>query len=82
MNCDKLAAAKEIADDRRQRLRIDQFLRRHRFDALIEQRHAFLDETFGARQADAALVGEQFADRADAAAAQMVNVVQRCLRPF
>ena len=45
-------------------------------DALIEQRHALLDQAFGARQADAALVGEQFAHRADAAAAEMVNVVQ------
>jgi hypothetical protein len=52
------------------------------FDALIEQRHALLDEAFGAGQADAALVGEQFAHRAHAAAAQVVNVVQRCLRPF
>ena len=78
----QLAAAKEIADDRRERLRIDELLRRHRLDALIEQRHAFLDEAFGARQADAALVGEQFADRADAAAAEMVNVVQLTLRPF
>ena len=73
----KLAAAEEIADDGGERLRIDQLLRRHRFDALVEQRHAFLDQTFGAGQADAALVGEQFAHGADAAAAQMIDVVQR-----
>ena len=48
-----------------------------RFDALIEQRHALLDEAFGAGQADAALVGEQFAHGADAAAAEMIDVVQR-----
>ena len=53
-----------------------------RFDALIEQRHALLDQAFGAGQADAALVGEQFAHRADAAAAQMVNVVQRAFALF
>ena len=27
-------------------------MRRHRLDALVEQRHALLDEAFGARQAD------------------------------
>ena len=77
MNCDKLAAAEEIADHGRKRLRIDQLLRRHRFHALIEQRHALFDQAFGAGQADAALVGEQFAHRADAAAAQVIDVVQR-----
>ena len=82
MNWRQLAAAKEIADDGGQRLRIDELLRHHRLDALIKQRHAFLDETFGARQTDAALVGEQFADRADAAAAQMVNVVHAALALF
>ncbi len=78
----QLRAAKEIADDRRKRLRIDEFLRRHRLDALVEQRHALLDEAFGARETDAALVGEQFADRADAAAAEMVNVVHAALALF
>ena len=37
---------------------------------------------FGARQTDTALVGEQFADCADAAAAEMVNVVQRTFTLF
>src|SRR5208283_316003 len=78
----ELRAAKEIANDRRERLRVDQFLRRHLLDALIEQRHAFLDETFRAREANAALVGEQFADRADAAAAKMVNVVHAAFTFF
>ena len=72
----KLAAAEEIADHRRERLGIDQLLRRHRFDALVEQRHALLDQALGAGQADAALVGEQFAHGAHAAAAQVVDVVQ------
>ena len=71
----ELGAAEEIADDGRERLGIDEFLGRHGLDALIEQRHAFLDEAFGAGEADAALVGEQFADGADAAAAEVVNVV-------
>ena len=71
----ELRAAKEIANDRRERFGIDELLRRHGFNALIEQRHAFLDEAFGARKPDPALVGEQLADRADAAAAQVVNVI-------
>ena len=77
----KLAAAKEVADDGRQRLRVDQLLRRHGFDALIKQRHALLDEALGAGQADAALIGEQFAHGAHPAAAQVINVIQTCLRP-
>ena len=44
---------------------------------LIEQRHALFHQALGAGQTDAALVGEQFADRADAAAAEMIDVVQR-----
>ena len=48
---------------------------------LIEEGHALLDQAFGAGQAHPALVGEQFADRADAAAAQVIDVIQTCLRP-
>src|SRR5579859_2112792 len=73
----QLRAAEEIANDRRKRLGIDELLWRHRLDALVKQRHAFLDEALGAGQTDAALVGQQFTDRADAAAAEMVNVVER-----
>ena len=61
----------------RQRLRIDQLLRRHAVDVHVEQRHALFDETLGAGQTDAALVGEQFAHGADAAAAEVIDVVQR-----
>src|SRR5439155_22190615 len=62
----KLAAAKEIADDRGERLRVDQLLRGHRFDTLIEKRHALFAKPFGAGQTDAAFVGEQLAIRAQA----------------
>ena len=82
MNCDKLAAAEEIADHGRERFRIDQLLRRHRFDALIEQGHALLDQALSAGQTDAALVGEQFAHGADAAAAQVIDIVQRTFALF
>ena len=43
----------------------------------IEQRHALLDQPLRAGQAHAALVLEQLAHRADAAAAEMVDVVDR-----
>src|SRR5580692_9507600 len=78
----QLRTAKEIADDRRERLGINQFLGPDRFDALIEKRHAFLDEAFGAGEADAALVGEQFAHGADTAAAEVVNVVETAFTFF
>ena len=76
MNCDSWRAAEEVADDRVQRLRVDQLLRRHAFDVHVEQRHALLHETLGAGETDAALVGEQFADGADAAGAEVIDVVQ------
>src|SRR5947208_6978953 len=75
----ELAATKEIAHHGRERLRIDQFLRRHGFHTLIEERHALLDQTLRARQTDAALVGEQFAHRAHTPAAQVIDVVHTTL---
>ena len=71
----QLRTREEIADDGRQRLRVDQLLRRDRVDALVVHRHALADETLGAAEADAALVGEQFADGADAAGAEVIDVV-------
>ncbi len=73
----KLAPAKEVADNGRERLRVDEFLGRHGFDTLIEESHALFDEPLGAGQADAALVGQQLAHRAHAAAAEMINVIER-----
>ena len=78
----QLATAKEVADHSGERLRIDELLRRHRLDRLIEQRHAFLDQTFRAGQTHAALVGKQFAHRPDTTAAQMINVIQRTFALF
>ena len=49
---------------------------------MIEERHAFLDEPLGTGQADAALIGQQFANRADAAAAEVINVIQRTFAFF
>ena len=73
----KLRATKEIANDRAERLRIDQLLRRHPVDVDVEQSHALFHQTLGARQTDAALIGQQLADGANAAAAEMIDVVER-----
>ena len=73
----ELRAAEEIADDRAERFRIDQLLRRHAVDVDVEQRHALFHETLRAGETDAALIGEQFANGADAAAAEMIDVIER-----
>src|SRR5690606_8462458 len=75
----QLRASEEVADDRRESLRVYQLLRRDRVDALIVEGHALADEALGAGQAEAALVGKELADGADAAAAQVVDVVQVAL---
>jgi hypothetical protein len=79
LNCERPKKSRITAE---KRLRIDELLRRHLFDRLIEQRHALLHETFRTSQTDAALVGEQFAHRTDAPAAQVINVVQRTFALF
>ena len=52
---------------------VDQRLRRDRFDVL--NRHALAHDALEAQQADAELVLQQFADRTDAAVAEVVDVV-------
>ena len=71
----QLAAAEEIADDGGERLRVDQFLRRHAFDVHIEKGHALFHQTLGAGEADAALVGEKLTDRTHAARAKVIDVI-------
>jgi hypothetical protein len=78
----QLAAGEEIADDGRQRLRIDELLRRDRIDALVIHRHALAHETLGAAEADTALVGEQLADGTDAAGAEVIDIVHDALALF
>ena len=41
--------------------------------------HPLLDEALGPRQADPALIGEQLPHRADAAAAEVVDIVENAL---
>jgi len=56
---------------------VDQVLRHHRVD--IDRGHALLDGALHAQQSDAVLIFHQFADRADAAVAEMVDVVDVAL---
>ena len=77
MNCESCERPKKSRIDRAERLRVDQLLRRHAVDVDVEQSHALFHETLRARETDAALIGEQFADRADAAAAEMIDVIER-----
>ena len=73
----ELRAAEEIANDCAERFRIDQLLRRHAVDVDVEQSHALFHETFRARETDAALIRQKFANRSNATAAQMIDIVER-----
>ena len=71
----ELVAREKVAYDGRHDLGVDQARRSERVAVLVGGVHALADELFGARQPHAALVGEKFAHRADAAAAEVVDVV-------
>ena len=73
----ELRGAEELAHRRRRRLGVDQVLRHDRVD--IDRRHALLDRPLHAQQADAVLVLHQLADRAHAAVAEIVDVVDLAL---
>jgi hypothetical protein len=73
----QLRGAEEFAHRRRRRLGVDQVLRHHRVD--LDRGHALLDRALHAQQADAVLVLHQLADRAHAAVAEVVDVVDVAL---
>ena len=73
----ELRGAEELAHGGGRRLGVDQILRHHRVD--IDRGHALLDGALHAQQADAVLVLHQLADRAHAAVAEMVDVVDLAL---
>ena len=76
----QLAAREEILDHGRERLGVDQARRRERpGDGGIVHRHAFADEALRAGETNAALVLHELGRRADAAVAEMVDVVDRLL---
>ena len=70
----KLAGSEEFADRRHYRLGVHQVVRHGRRHFLVD-RHLFFDGALHADQADAELVLEQFAHRADAAVAEVIDVV-------
>ena len=72
----KLAGSEELADRRHHRLGVHQVVRHGRRHFLVH-RHLFFDRALHAHQADAELVFEQFAHRAHAAVAQVIDVVHR-----
>ena len=69
----ELRRAEELAHRGRRRLGVDQIVRHHGVD--LDRAHALADRPLHAQQADAVLVLHQLADRAHAAVAEMVDVV-------
>ena len=72
----KLARSEELADGGHHRLGVHQVVRHGRRHFLVD-RHLFLDGALHAHQADAELVFQQFAHRAHAAVAQVIDIVHR-----
>ena len=70
----QLRRPEELANRRHDRLRVDQVVR-HGGRHFLVDRHLFLDRALHADQADAELVLEQLADRAHAAVAEVIDVV-------
>ena len=70
----ELGGAEELLDGRRNRADIDERRRRRMLEIL--NGHALSDDSLQTREADAQLVLQQLAHRADAAVAQMVDIVR------
>ena len=71
----QLAAAKEILHHGGERFAIDQAGGSQHAARGIEERHALANQTLSTRQTHAALVLQQFTGRADATAAEVVDVI-------
>jgi len=69
----ELRGTEELAHGRSRWLGVDQIVGHDRVD--IDRTHALLDRPLHAQQANAILIFHQFADRADAPVAEMVDVV-------
>ena len=72
----ELRAAEVLLHHRADGLRVDEVVRHERVD-LLRHAHALLDRALHAHQTDAVLVLHQLADRAHAAVAEVVDVVDR-----
>ncbi|KAF5050873.1 hypothetical protein DSECCO2_425020 [anaerobic digester metagenome] len=71
----QLRCAEELLEHGRDRLGVDQVMGHERSDFL--KAHALLDGALHANEADAVLVLDQFANRADAAVPEVIDVVGR-----
>ena len=69
----ELGRTEEFLDRSDDRTDVDEGLRRDDVDVL--DRHALADDALHAREADAELILQQFTDCADAAVAEMVDIV-------
>jgi hypothetical protein len=72
----ELRAAEVLLHHRGDGLRVDEVVRHERVD-LLRHAHALLDRALHADETDAVLVLHQLADGADAAVAEVVDVVDR-----
>ena len=77
----ELAPSEEIPDDGTERLRIDKLLRGDLVDSDIKKRHPLTNETLGPRQANTALVREQFPHGPHAAATEVIDIIGHPLAP-
>ena len=71
----ELGGTKEFLDSSNDRTDVDECLRRDDIDIL--DRHAFAHNALHAREADAELILQQFTDGADAAVAEVVDIIRR-----
>ena len=76
MNCESCELPKYSFTTARDGLRVDEVVRHQRVD-LLRHAHALFDGALHAHETDAVLVLHQLADRADAAVAEVVDVVDR-----
>ena len=72
----ELRATEELFDRSHDGADVDERLRGNRLDVL--DGHALANHALQAQEADAELILEQFADRTDAAIAEVVDVVDMC----
>ena len=76
MNCESCELPKYSLTTARDRLGVDEVVRHQRVD-LLRHAHALFDRALHANQTDAVLVLHQLADRAHAAVAEVIDVVDR-----
>jgi len=76
MNCESCELPKYSLTTGADGLRVDEIVRHQRVD-LLRHAHALLDGALHADEADAILIFHQLADRAHAAVAEVIDVVDR-----